>query len=394
MMGRTDRVAALLLPAPRGLEPALWTSPHPHLGRSLLDAWADVLVEAGIATARAPATAGAETLRPLVERAGLRIAAARGSVGPLAAADVDLADEADVILIVPVAGYSDIALRPLLRFHRRHGGPMSRAWYGPGPSARPGPIVADASAFRGLAARGAIGDETSPAGAGRMPGWTWGGYHREIATPGELARAAEEAAGFLPPRRAVGRPAAVFLDRDGTIIEDVPYLSDPAGIRFLPGAIESLARLRRAGFARVLATNQSGIGRGMFTEARLAEVHAELEARLAAKGASLDAIYHCPAAPPRDGAPDSPDRKPAPGLLLRGARDLGIDLAASWMVGDKMSDVQAGLAAGCRSILLEAGRAGSARDESDDPAAAGPFLVAPDLAAAAEMILTDRRDGR
>lgn len=387
MSGRTDRVAALLLPALRGLDPALWGSPSDP-GRSLLDVWADILAEAGIATARAFAEASAGPLRPLVERAGLRIVSARGSGGPggsSVVANIDLADEADVVVVVPVDGYSDVDLRPLLRFHRRHGGPMSRAWYGSGPSARPGPIVANAPAFRELAAQGEASGESPPAGAGRTPSWTWGGYHREVATPGDLGRAAEEAAGFLPPRRGGGRRAAVFLDRDGTIIEDVPYLSDPADIRFLPGAIESLARLRRAGFARVLATNQSGIGRGLFTEARLAEIHAQLEARLAAEGASLDAIYHCPAAPPRDDAPDCPDRKPAPGLLLRGARDLGIDLAASWMVGDKMSDVQAGLAAGCRSILL--------LPDGDPGLAAGApaYRTAPDITAAVELILAEGR---
>lgn len=386
MSGRTDRVAALLLPAPRGPEPSLWTGSHPGPGRALLDAWADLLAEAGIATARAVAEAGTGPLRPLVEHAGLLVASARGSGGPggsSVVADIDLADQADVVVVVPVDGYSDVDLRPLLRFHRRHGGPMSRAWYSSGPTLRPGPIVAAAPAFRELAAQSEAGGESLPAGAGwmPMPGWTWGGYHREVATPGDLTRAAEEAAGFLPPRRGGGRRAAVFLDRDGTVIEDVPYLSDPAGIRFLPGVIESLARLRRAGFARVLATNQSGIGRGLFTEARLAEIHAELETRLAAEGTSLDAIYHCPAAPPREGAPDCPDRKPAPGLLLRGARDLGIDLAASWMVGDKMSDVQAGLAAGCRSILL------LPNGGPDSPAGTPAYRTAPDITAAVDLIL-------
>lgn len=384
MSGRTERVAAFLLPAPQGPEPALWT--QSERGRSLLDGWAGILAEAGIAAARACTSAGAEPLSPLAGREGLRIVAARGSGGPGGLwADADLADAADAVVIVPVDGYSDIDLRPLLRFHSRHGGPISRAWYGTGPKSRPGPIVADASAFRNLLARGEIGDGPPWTGAGRMPAWTWGGYHREVATPGDLALAADEAAGFLPPPRDGERRAAVFLDRDGTIIEDVPYLADPAGIRFLPGAIASLARLRRAGFARVLATNQSGIGRGLFTEARLAEIHAELEIRLAAEGASLEAIYHCPAAPPRDGAPDSPDRKPAPGLLLRGARDLGIDLTASWMVGDKMSDVQAGLAAGCRSILLHPG------GDPDSAAEATAYRTAPDIAAAVELVLAEGR---
>ncbi len=381
MSGRIERVAAFLVPAPRGLEPALWT--HPGQGRSLLDGWADILAEAGIVTARAFAAAGAEPLRPLAEREGLRIVAARASGGP--AADADLADSADAVVVVPVDGYSDVDLRPLLGFHRRHGSPMSQAWYGSGPESRPGPIVADASAFRELAACDDIGAGPASAGLVRMPAWTWGGYHREVATPGDLTWAAKEAAGFLPPRRLGAQRAAVFLDRDGTIIEDVPYLADPAGIRFLPGAAKSLARLRRAGFARVLATNQSGIGRGRFTEARLAEIHAELETRLAAVGASLDAIYHCPAAPPEDGEPDCPDRKPAPGLLLRGTRDLGIDLAASWMVGDKMSDVEAGLAAGCRSILLHPG------GDLDPAAEATTYRTAPDIVAAVELVLAEGR---
>jgi D,D-heptose 1,7-bisphosphate phosphatase len=189
-----------------------------------------------------------------------------------------------------------------------------------------------------------------------------------------------------PPRRG-GRRPAVFLDRDGTLIEDVPYLADPSGIRFLPGAVEALVRLRRAGFARVLVTNQSGIGRGFFTEDRLREIHAELEGRLAGVGASLDGIYYSPAAPDRD----CPDRKPAPGMLLRGAVELGIDLDASWMVGDKMSDVMAGLNAGCRSILLRAseGEAASDGPVADETDAAGRFLVAPDLAAAVDLILRD-----
>ncbi len=186
--------------------------------------------------------------------------------------------------------------------------------------------------------------------------------------------------------RRDGRQPAVFLDRDGTLIEDVPYLDDPSGIRFLPGAAEALVRLRRAGFARVLVTNQSGIGRGFFTEERLRAIHAELEGRLAGVGASLDGIYYCPSAPPGGAEGDCPDRKPAPGMLLRGAVELGIDLDASWMVGDKMSDVMAGLNAGCRSILL---RAGEGASDGPEPAAAGRFLVAADLAAAVDLILRD-----
>lgn len=184
-----------------------------------------------------------------------------------------------------------------------------------------------------------------------------------------------------------GRPA-VFLDRDGTIIEDVPYLADPAGVRLLPGAAEGLRRLRGAGFACVVVTNQSGVGRGYFPESALPAVHDELSRRLAAEGVALDGIYYCTAAPTCDDptAVDHPDRKPGPGMLVRAARDLGLDLAASWMVGDKVADVLAGHNARCRgSVLVLTGQ--GARDARDYPSLVG--LTAPDLLAAAELILAD-----
>ena len=186
---------------------------------------------------------------------------------------------------------------------------------------------------------------------------------------------------------SVGR-AAVFLDRDDTLIANVPYLSDPAGLRLLPGAAEALAVLRRAGFALVLATNQSAVGRGIITETRLREIHDALERLLAAEGARLDAIYHCPHAPQRADrtAIEHPDRKPAPGMLLRAAEDLRLDLAASWMVGDLVSDVLAGLNAGCRSILIGSN---ATLDELPTTPETGRVFTAVDLAAAADLILTN-----
>ena len=184
---------------------------------------------------------------------------------------------------------------------------------------------------------------------------------------------------------SAGRPA-VFLDRDDTLIANVPYLSDPAGVRILPGAAEALSALRRAGFALVLATNQSAVGRGMISEARLREIHDELERRLAAADSRLDAIYHCPHAPRNSDrtAIEHPDRKPAPGMLLRAAQDLGLNLAASWMVGDLISDVLAGLNAGCRSILVGSN---ATLDELPAAAEAGRVFTAADFAAAANLIL-------
>jgi D-glycero-D-manno-heptose 1,7-bisphosphate phosphatase len=183
------------------------------------------------------------------------------------------------------------------------------------------------------------------------------------------------------------RPA-VFLDRDGTLIEHVPYLSDPALVRLLPGAAEALKRLHHAGFACVLVTNQSAIGRGMLTEDRLHQIHTELHLQLAAAGAMVDGIYHCPDTPGCDDLTmvECHDRKPGPGMLLRAAAELKLDLSASWMVGDLISDVLAGLNAGCRSILVQSGKTSPA----EAGALAGQSLIAKDLPAAVDLILGDQ----
>jgi D-glycero-D-manno-heptose 1,7-bisphosphate phosphatase len=178
---------------------------------------------------------------------------------------------------------------------------------------------------------------------------------------------------------AHARPA-VFLDRDGTLIEERSYLTQPSQVQLLPGVALALARLRAAGFACVVVTNQSAIGRGMMTEADLACVHAELHRQLATAGVALDAIYHCPVVPVSDDKRviEHPDRKPAPGMLLRAARELGLDLARSWMIGDQVSDALAGRNAGCRGSILV--WTGHELDADDAP-------IALDLGAAVEMIL-------
>jgi D-glycero-D-manno-heptose 1,7-bisphosphate phosphatase len=136
------------------------------------------------------------------------------------------------------------------------------------------------------------------------------------------------------------RPA-VFLDRDGTLIELVHHLTDPADVRLIPGAAPAVARLRRAGFAAVVVTNQSVIGRGLLDEAGLAEVHAEMHRQLAAKGTAVDSVYFCPTAPATKDPTviEDPMRKPGPGMLMAAAQDHALDLAASWMVGDTVSDM-------------------------------------------------------
>jgi D-glycero-D-manno-heptose 1,7-bisphosphate phosphatase len=154
--------------------------------------------------------------------------------------------------------------------------------------------------------------------------------------------------------KAEGLRPAVFLDRDGTLIEEKSYLTRPEQVRVLPGVGLALARLRAAGFACVVVTNQSAIGRGMMTEADLQRVHEELLRQLRAVGAELDALYHCPFVPTSGDMRviEHPERKPAPGMLLRAARELRLDLARSWMVGDQLSDYLAGRNAGCQGSLL------------------------------------------
>lgn len=187
--------------------------------------------------------------------------------------------------------------------------------------------------------------------------------------------------------KAPGRPA-VFLDRDGTLIENVHYLADPAHVRLLPGTVASLKRLRAAGFVCVVVTNQSGIGRGLLTEDDLVRVHEELTRQLAAEGVWLDAYYHCPVVPACDDPTvvEYEDRKPGPGMLLRAARGLGLDLSASWMVGDLISDVLAGFHAGCRgSILIGAGERRRGVGVESCPGVG--YHTVDDLSAAADLIL-------
>ncbi|MCK6485790.1 MAG: HAD family hydrolase [Phycisphaerae bacterium] len=176
---------------------------------------------------------------------------------------------------------------------------------------------------------------------------------------------------------------AVFLDRDGTIIEDMHYSGDPARVRLLPGAAGALCRLRAAGYRLIVVTNQSGIARGLLSVAQLAEVHRRMERLLAAEGATLDAIYYCPylagvEAVVEEYRRDSDLRKPGPGMLIQAAREWNIDLQRSWMVGDAPRDVQAGRAAGCRTVLVAAAGA--------PPCPQADFVVG-DVSAAADIIL-------
>lgn len=147
---------------------------------------------------------------------------------------------------------------------------------------------------------------------------------------------------------------AFFLDRDGVVNAEVEYLYEPEKVVILPGVAASLRLLRERGFLAVVVTNQSGVARGMYGEPDILAVHDRIRELLAAEGAAVDGFYYCPHHP-KHGAPCD-CRKPQPGMLLAACRDFDIDPARSAMVGDRLSDVAAGRAAGCRaSYLLKTG---------------------------------------
>lgn len=175
---------------------------------------------------------------------------------------------------------------------------------------------------------------------------------------------------------------AVFIDRDGTLNEESGYLHRAEDCRFIPGAIEAVALLNAAGFLVVVVTNQSGIARGYYTEADLETLHVYMAAELAAGGARIDGWYFCPHHPEFSAAADCACRKPLPGMLQHAAAELDIDLASSWMVGDKVADIEAGRAAGCTPILVLTGYGAAEAGAVDSMVA-----VCADLNAAARRII-------
>lgn len=184
---------------------------------------------------------------------------------------------------------------------------------------------------------------------------------------------------------AMARPRplrrAVFLDRDGVLIREVDYLSRLDQIKVLPGVPGALKSLRAAGFKVVVATNQSGVARGYFSETRLRLIHRDLKRRLAAEGAKWDALYQSTHHPDAN----HPWRKPGTGMLKAARRRFRLDLSRSFFVGDATVDVQTALNAGCVPVLVRTGKAGK---DGKFPKAK-PAKVARDLAAAARWIIRE-----
>ncbi|KPJ69609.1 hypothetical protein AMJ44_03125 [candidate division WOR-1 bacterium DG_54_3] len=152
---------------------------------------------------------------------------------------------------------------------------------------------------------------------------------------------------------------AVFLDRDGTIVEDVGYMNTPEQIKFIPGAIEAIKMLNEGGYKVVIISNQAGVARGLITEDMLQTIDKTLHKWILHGGAHLDGIYYCPHHPEHGVYPYKQVcecRKPHPGLIKRAHRDLNINLSQSYMIGDKASDVQAGKNAGTKTVFVTSGR--------------------------------------
>lgn len=184
---------------------------------------------------------------------------------------------------------------------------------------------------------------------------------------------------------------AVFLDRDGTLNVDTGYITSPQGIELVPDAAAGAAVLAAAGYALFITSNQSAIARGMLTEAQADRIDQRLVELLGAQGVGIEAVYRCPhleVGSIKAFAIECDCRKPKPGLITRAAREHGIDLESSWVIGDRVRDIQAGLAAGCRTIAVKSNGPAHATERMDFPAGT---LHAQTLLEAARIIVASPR---
>jgi len=186
---------------------------------------------------------------------------------------------------------------------------------------------------------------------------------------------------------------AVFVDRDGTLIIDNDYLADPDGIEFLPGSMDAVENLKKAGFKIVVVSNQSGVARGFFTAQTVEVIHEELKKQMREKDAEPDDVRYCPHLADGDDPEFTQDcecRKPKGGMLEDAARKLGLDIKRSFMIGDKYSDVQCGLAVGPRSILVRTGKGAEVEKQLPTHIYSRPYYIGDDLADAAERIINGK----
>jgi histidinol-phosphate phosphatase family protein len=178
---------------------------------------------------------------------------------------------------------------------------------------------------------------------------------------------------------------AIFLDKDGTLVEDIPYNVDPSLLELTWHAAPALQLLQGLGYALIVVTNQAGVAKGLFTETALDIVQHRLTELLAQYGVILNGFYYCPHSPEGNisrYATECSCRKPMPGMLLRAAREHGIELTQSWMIGDILNDVEAGRRAGCKTVLIDNGN----ETEWKFTPQRTPHATAPDLYVAANLI--------
>jgi D,D-heptose 1,7-bisphosphate phosphatase len=211
-------------------------------------------------------------------------------------------------------------------------------------------------------------------------------YLKDMGTPERLASVGQAISSGKTARRNLrNRQKAIFLDRDGVINTDSGGVLRAEDFQLLPGVAAALRRINKSEYLAIVVTNQPFIAKGQLDHAGLERIHARMDTLLGREGAFLDAVYFCPHHPEKGWEGEVPElkvacgcRKPAPGMILQAARDFNIDLAASWLIGDRLSDIAAARAAGCREALLvgatEASRPGDVRHFADAPLAIAAIL--------------------
>lgn len=202
--------------------------------------------------------------------------------------------------------------------------------------------------------------------------------------------------GFRVRGKLVKRRIAVFLDRDGTISEEVDYLDNPDMLRLIPRAAEAIRLINESGLLAVVVTNQSGVARGYFTEPVLKDVHNRMELLLKAEGARIDKIYYCPHHP-EVGLPeyllDCDCRKPGTGMMEAAEKEFKIDVRGSYVVGDKIIDIEMAHKAGARGILVMTGYGREELKSLSSERKVWPDHIADDLYDAVKWILSQRETG-
>jgi D-glycero-D-manno-heptose 1,7-bisphosphate phosphatase len=193
---------------------------------------------------------------------------------------------------------------------------------------------------------------------------------------------------------------AIFLDRDGTINEEVGFLDSLEKLRLIPGAARAISMINESGFKAIVVTNQSGVARGLFDEEMVAAAHQKIQKMLLEKGARIDAFFYCPHHPTASRGiylKNCPCRKPAPGMLLRAKDELMIALEDSYIIGDTLNDIEAGAKVGVKGVLVKTGYGGEsaarladATSESENIILYRPVKIAADLEEAVRWIIMNQ----